>query len=182
MTEAGLLLARATREALVMGPFREPAQLDRLLATCPAPGVRLRVLCTHPVPRGWAVAPPPATEIRVIDIAYPWLTVIDRKTALIAAGEPRTTSVPAIVAALTGQFARRWEHAAEQAPPLSDEVTEEQRTILTCLAEGLDDVETAVRVGVTSDQVAHHIAVLMGRAGARNRFELGIHSIKRRWI
>ncbi|AGZ43907.1 helix-turn-helix transcriptional regulator [Actinoplanes friuliensis] len=179
-------LANAGREVLVArtGPG-EPlrrADHDNLRR-----GVRYRVLLpesvrAHPavvLRLGRLVAA--GAEIRTVAQVPADVTVVDETVAMMSldrsAADVAVVHLPAVVDTVVALFARQWEVAA----PLTstDELCARERELLALLSSGYTDESAAARLGVSVRTVRRMMSVIMGRLGARSRFQAGLRAADR---
>ncbi|WP_035799518.1 LuxR C-terminal-related transcriptional regulator [Kitasatospora mediocidica] len=119
-------------------------------------------------------------QVRVLDEPFQRTIILDRRIAVIPAGDDPTAAVfledPAVVAHLVRVFERDWERA--ETPRWADA----RRTdtagspggrIGALMAQGLTQGMVARRLGLSERTVAGHLARLRNRYGARTLYQLG---------
>ncbi|TDP90020.1 LuxR C-terminal-related transcriptional regulator [Labedaea rhizosphaerae] len=97
---------------------------------------------------------------------------------------------PALLTSLVRLFHSLWADAAEitlpdevvPAPRTTTELDEQDRQILTLLAEGNTDDAIARVVGISARHLRRKIQSMMSRLGAVSRFEAGVEATRRGWI
>lgn len=194
----GELLATARREVLVLadphsggtdpvGTLRgiEPARLQ--------PGVRCRVL----VPDHVRLAPGLSTRVAALALADAVVrtvpdvpsnaVVVDGALALLPAGGTATGlavfQLPGIVATVSDLFERIWPTAVPFTQSRhSAELTPRERELLGLLSTGRTDESAAARLDVSVRTVRRMVADIMGRLGARSRFQAGVKAADRGWL
>lgn len=93
-------------------------------------------------------------------------------------------TLPSVVAAAAGLFARVWETAAPLHRPHgeTETLTAREREILVLLATGRTDESVAALLGISVRTVRRLVASLMERLDARSRFEAGVKAARRGWL
>jgi len=87
-------------------------------------------------------------------------------------GLSRRSEDPLAIRGFHRLFERQWEAAAEWVPVRGAD----DARILRLLAEGLHDHEIAERLGTSERTIRRHVADLMGRSGARTRYQLAVRA------
>ncbi|MEU3572213.1 LuxR C-terminal-related transcriptional regulator [Kitasatospora sp. NPDC036755] len=130
-------------------------------------------------------------EARTVPFLPMLLVVVDRETALVpidpqdgrtGALEVRT---PGVVRALVLLFEQFWAAGTPfgQDPRRNEhDLTPQERELLLLLGIGCTDEVAARRLGVSLRTVRRMSSQLMGRLGARSRFEAGVRAAKEGWI
>lgn len=165
-----LALARgvAIRTVVLDGIRDDPATLGYTRALS-AQGGQFRTVATLPTP----------------------LVVIDRAHVLVAV-DPADSgkgalqlSAPGMTAPLLALFERVWGGAA----PLGGDATEDrrlpseqERALLTLLAQGHTDESAAVQLHISARTARRIMASLNERLGARSRFEAGLRAARLGWV
>jgi DNA-binding CsgD family transcriptional regulator len=136
--------------------------------------------------------------VRTLPVLPLRLLVIDRARAVVPL-DPAQTSAGAcvvrgagVIAALCDLFEQHWQRAAPwghpsgqhagKAPPSTPAPTEQERALLELLMLGYTDEQVARRMGVSTRTVGRMAADLMGRLGARSRFQAGALATQQGWL
>ncbi|MEV0193521.1 helix-turn-helix transcriptional regulator [Kitasatospora purpeofusca] len=124
-------------------------------------------------------------RLRCTDRALDRIVVFDRHTALIAADPhdiTRTTLIvrhPGLVAQLLSLFEHHWERAHRLRAPRPG--TAEQAVLQTMALVGTDEVG-ARSLGISVRTYRRHVAQLLRRLGADNRFQAALLAREQNWI
>ncbi|MDH6137846.1 DNA-binding transcriptional ArsR family regulator [Kitasatospora sp. MAA4] len=119
-------------------------------------------------------------QVRVLDEPFQRTVILDRRVAVIPAGDDPQAAVfledPAVVAHLVRVFERDWERAetprwAESRR--SDGGGSPEVRIGELMSQGLTQRMVARRLGLSERTVAGHLARLRNRYGARTLYQLG---------
>ncbi|MEW1647591.1 helix-turn-helix transcriptional regulator [Streptomyces sp. NPDC091219] len=120
------------------------------------------------------------------------MIVIDRETALLPVDPENTRrgaiqiTAPGVIAALVALFENTWASAVPLTSELDtsdeNELSRQEREILSLLAEGHTDAVVANKLGISQRTVGRVTSDLMSRLGARSRFQAGRHSALQGWI
>ncbi|MGW5126349.1 helix-turn-helix transcriptional regulator [Streptomyces sp. NPDC004069] len=133
-------------------------------------------------------------EIRISHSPLERLIICDRSAALTPIDPTRTargavlTREPGLVSALVSLFERMWTAAQELPPPDGAKPLEEQvlggleRQILQCLYRADKDEVGARDLGIAVRTYRKHVASLMRRLNAANRFQAALLARERGWI
>ncbi|WP_255954637.1 LuxR C-terminal-related transcriptional regulator [Streptomyces odontomachi] len=130
-------------------------------------------------------------EIRTIPSLPVRMLVVDRSVAVLPADpkDSRAGAVvlhaPGVLAALVHLFEMTWQrgHPLDGARPSApDEPTAQELELLRLLELGSTDEVAARRLGVSLRTVRRMMAELMGRLGARSRFEAGVLAARAGWM
>ena len=96
---------------------------------------------------------------------------------------------PGILANLCALFDHVWDKAVPlsgrkrpRQPAEENELTSQEQTVLRLLGEGLTDVVVARGVGVSVRTGRRITADLMGRLGAKSRFQAGMRAVESGWL
>ncbi|WP_082114976.1 helix-turn-helix transcriptional regulator [Lentzea aerocolonigenes] len=95
---------------------------------------------------------------------------------------PATVTAPETVALLKAWFDHLWAGAMSADARAVEGLTEQERTILRLLAGGVTDDAAAARIGTSARSVRRVMAGVMGRLGARSRFQAGQLAARRGWL
>jgi hypothetical protein len=181
--ETELLTAQpqAGREgpALAAAALRDIQALDR--------GIAMRTLYQHSARRHAATHKYVAqvtsrgAEVRTLDEFFNRMIVVDRRVAVIPAGEDMTTAVavrePSVVAYLVDvfdrAFARGRPFTSSETPVMKEIATEQRMMTIRMLIEGHADSVSAKRLGVSPRTYAGYVAELKEEYDAETRFQLG---------
>ncbi|GAA2359088.1 helix-turn-helix domain-containing protein [Nonomuraea africana] len=124
---------------------------------------------------------------RVIDEPIQLLLIFDRETAFvpIEPGNPAAGALvirqPGIIVTLIGLFEQAWSRATDLEPDAADPSAVEKQVLDLLDRLGKDEV-AARAMGVSVRTFRGHVADLMGRLGAANRFQIGARAKERGWI
>ncbi|MGH8879221.1 MAG: response regulator transcription factor [Stackebrandtia sp.] len=182
-------------EVLAMSPVPSPVRPGRLERVVKA--VRLGIACRTIVHRDVVAEPDylaarlqlhrAGDRHRVTDTRFRAMVMLDRGTAFVPIDpdDPHAGALlirqPGVVATLVDQFEQIWEHAAELDPE-SDDLTESERRVLELLTTYAKDETAAREMEISVRTYRRHVANLMARLGAGNRFHLGQLATKRGWV
>jgi DNA-binding CsgD family transcriptional regulator/sugar-specific transcriptional regulator TrmB len=131
-------------------------------------------------------------EVRLTATLPLRMIIADRSTAVIPV-DPEDNShgayvvtSPGAIAALLALFGQVWASAVQlsdqQEPAGSDELTSQERELVHLLGLGHTDEVVARKLGVSLRTVRRLMADIMGRVGARSRFQAGVRIAGRGWI
>jgi hypothetical protein len=120
-------------------------------------------------------------EVRTLDEFFNRMIVVDRRVAVIPAGDDLTTAVAvrehSVVAYLVDVFERAFARGrpfTSSETPVMKEIASEQRAMtIRMLIEGHADAVSAKRVGVSPRTYAGYVAELKEEYDAETRFQLG---------
>lgn len=154
------------------------------------PHVRVRLLCATPAEGdrgGITEAVRQGLRVKVTDRTIEESLLIDRRLALVPSGDISgaegllVVTTPTLISALAESFDPRWAEATpwELTSARPDDF---EQSILSCLVDGMTDDAVANRLGVSARTVRRYVNVLMARAGARSRFELGFRAAECGWL
>jgi len=118
-------------------------------------------------------------QVRVC-AALPTTLVLCDDTAVIPG--PTTITTPETVTLLKAWFDHLWASAMSADTRSADGLTDQERTILRLLAGGVTDDAAAARLGTSARSVRRVMAGVMGRLGARSRFQAGQLAARRGWL
>ncbi|KOV63584.1 hypothetical protein ADK64_20160 [Streptomyces sp. MMG1121] len=130
-------------------------------------------------------------EIRTIPSLPIRMLVVDRSVALLPMDpkDSRAGAVivraPGVLAALVHLFETVWQQAQSLdgvRPCAPDEPTPQELELLKLLELGSTDEVAARKLGVSLRTVRRMMADLMGRLGARSRFEAGVLATRAGWV
>ena len=164
---------------LAAAAVRDTAMLER--------GTRMRTLYQHSARRSSithkyvAAVTARGAEVRTLDEFFNRMIVVDRRVAVIPAGDDLRTAVavrePSVVAYLVDIFERTWERGrpfANRDTTMLKAIAEEQRAMtIRMLIEGHSDPVSAKRLGVSPRTYAGYVADLKEEFEAETRFQLG---------
>ena len=156
--------------SLAAAALRDTQMLER--------GTRMRTLYQHSARRSSvtrkyvAAVSSRGAEVRTLDEFFNRMIVVDRRVAVIPAGDRLSTAVvveeSAMVAYLVDVFERAWERTTMM------EIAAEQRAMtIRMLIEGHSDPMSAKRLGVSPRTYAGYVADLKAEYEAETRFQLG---------
>ncbi|MEU5431770.1 LuxR C-terminal-related transcriptional regulator [Streptomyces sp. NPDC020719] len=130
-------------------------------------------------------------EFRTVAALPTSLVVVDRSHALVPmdpadnAKGALLLSAPGMIAPLLALFERVWGGAA----PLGGDAagtghlpSEQERALLTLLAQGHTDESAAVQLHISARTARRIMASLNERLGARSRFEAGLRAARLGWV
>ncbi|HEV2378158.1 MAG TPA: helix-turn-helix transcriptional regulator [Streptosporangiaceae bacterium] len=130
-------------------------------------------------------------QVKTIAALPARMTIVDRNLALLPT-DPDDTSRGAIlvrgagiVAAMCGLFDHIWAEAVpigEVGKRREAGLSDQERELLSCLAQGGSDTAAARNLGISVRTVRRMIADLMQRLGARSRFQAGVRATEHGWI
>ncbi|WP_148616130.1 LuxR family transcriptional regulator [Nocardioides rubriscoriae] len=165
--------------SLAAAALRDTAALER--------GMKMRTLYQHSARRSAFTATYVAAvtergaEVRTLDEFFNRMIVIDRRVAIIPAGDDLSTAVavrePSVVAYLVDVFERAWERGRpftnRESATLKDIAVEQRAMTIRMLIEGHSDPVSAKRLGVSPRTYAGYIADLKAEYEQETRFQLG---------
>ncbi len=138
-------------------------------------------------------------QVRTLPVLPLRLLVIDRARAVVPL-DPAQSSAGAcvvrgagVIAALCDLFEQHWRRAAPWGLPPGHRAgrgcgptgaapTDQERALLDLLMLGYTDEQVARRLGVSTRTVGRMTADLMGRLGARSRFQAGALATQHGWL
>lgn len=194
-------VARSARvEALAMTPGGTPSEESlrrgRVLdAAALVRGIRLRTLYLTSTTR-WPAMRAHVRRLSELGSEYRTLPTLPMRMLLVDGTvgllplERSDSSAGALVVrdqltlkALRALFEACWEAATPfWAAPSVDDVSVQQRAVLTLLADGAKDEEVALALGVSVRTVRRMMAELSDRLEARSRFQAGVNAVKAGWL
>ncbi|QGN50035.1 hypothetical protein ACN26Y_30075 [Micromonospora sp. WMMD558] len=125
---------------------------------------------------------------RVADVPVQQMVIIDRTYAFVPA-VPDTYAAaalqltePGVVAALADLFQQAWDRATDLELACESQPTDEQRQVLSLMSSVDKDSVAARRMGVSLRTYHRHVAHVMSRLGAANRFQAAARAKERGWI
>ncbi|WP_353946064.1 LuxR family transcriptional regulator [Streptomyces sp. HUAS MG91] len=128
-------------------------------------------------------------QIRVGTALPTKLITVDRRVTLLPPTDAADPTASALVVsdsllgnALVPLFDALWERAVPIGAVRDDEITEEDREVLTLLSSGLKDEAIARRLGVHVHTVRRRITRLMLTLEAETRFQAGVQALRRGWL
>ncbi|MFB7999775.1 LuxR family transcriptional regulator [Streptomyces sp. NPDC056002] len=174
-------------------PDGMPAPLD---VTDPVRrGARVRVvvdregLSFHGRARGLVDLSAQGVQIRVGTQLPTKLITVDRRVTLLPPTDAADPTATALVVsdsllshALVPLFDAVWEHAVPIGSVTDEEITKEDRELLTLLTSGLKDEAIARRLNVHVHTVRRRITRLMAVLNAETRFQAGVQATLRGWL
>ncbi|MEU6664212.1 helix-turn-helix transcriptional regulator [Streptomyces sp. NPDC046821] len=117
------------------------------------------------------------------------MITVDRRVTLLPPTDVGDPTASALVVgdallrnALIPLFETVWERAMPVAPDRPDELTEEDRELLTLLTAGLKDEAIARRLGVHVHTARRRISRLLQTLNAETRFQAGVQALRRGWL
>lgn len=195
------LLVSASEEVVLLdrppyassAPNGMPAPLD--VAEPVRRGVRVRVVVDreglrfHGRARGLGELAAQGVQIRVgVDLPTK-LIGIDRRVTLLPPTDAADPTASALVVsdallsnALVPLFEGIWERALPIGSVVEEEITDEDRELLTMLASGLKDEAMARRLDIHVHTVRRRITRLMRALNAETRFQAGVQAALRGWL
>lgn len=133
---------------------------------------------------GGAVRATPTLPLRMV--------LFDRQVALVPLDPEHTRrgalqlTGSGIITALTTLFDQVWKGAVPIGEELphneNEELTNQERALLSLLAQGLTDEVAARRLGISLRTTRRMMAGIMERLGAHSRFQAGMQLSERRWL
>jgi len=172
---------QAGRDApsLAEAAVRDIAMLER--------GTRMRTLYQHSARRSSithkyvAAVTARGAEVRTLDEFFNRMIVVDRRVAVIPAGDDLRTAIavrePSVVAYLVDIFERTWERgrpfANRESSMMKDIAAEQRAMTIRMLIEGHSDPVSAKRLGVSPRTYAGYVSDLKQEYDAETRFQLG---------
>ncbi|CAB4713243.1 MAG: LuxR family transcriptional regulator [Actinobacteria bacterium] len=165
--------------SLAAAALRDTAALER--------GVRMRTLYQHSARRSSvthtyvAAVTARGAEVRTLDEFFNRMIVVDRRVAVIPAGDDLRVAVavrePSVVAYLVDVFERAWErgrpYTNKDTSMMRDIAVEQRAMTIRMLIEGHADPQSAKRLGVSPRTYAGYVADLKEEYEAETRFQLG---------
>lgn len=158
-------------------------------------GVRVRVvvdregLSFHGRARGLGDLAVQGVQIRVGTDLPTKLITVDRRVTLLPPTDAADPTASALVVsdallsnALVPLFESVWERALPIGSVTHDQITEEDRELLTMLASGLKDEAMARRLDIHVHTVRRRITRLMQALNAETRFQAGVQAALRGWL
>ncbi|MFD4410133.1 LuxR C-terminal-related transcriptional regulator [Streptomyces sp. NPDC058476] len=132
-------------------------------------------------------------EVRTAAVLPVRMVMFDRRVALLPVDPENTkrgalqVTGPGLVGPLVQLFDQTWSRSAPFGTPRDGESgegepTKQEAALLGLLAQGLTDELAARRLGLGVRTVRRTMADLMGRLGARSRFEAGVRAARREWV
>lgn len=116
------------------------------------------------------------------------LTIVDRRSALVAVDATNTAAAaalvtsPGLISLLVTLFEHIWQAATPLGPtvaPCEPEVlTRQQAAVLRLMAEGRTDEAIAHSLGVSTRTVGRVITGLLAHLGVRSRFQAGMRAVQ----
>jgi two-component system, NarL family, response regulator LiaR len=73
-------------------------------------------------------------------------------------------------------------HASSQPPAPGLDLTERERVVLTCMAEGLNNTQIAARLGVSPSTVKSHVSNILAKLGVASRTEAVSLALRNRLV
>jgi hypothetical protein len=130
-------------------------------------------------------------DLRVSEPPFERLLILDSSVAVVPLEPGHSSrgalivSEPGLVAGLVQLFESQW--SASDTMPWSEEsdgdpVSDEDRTTLNLLAQGMTDEAAARQVGISVRHLRRRIARVTERLDATSRFEAGAKAAQRGWI
>ncbi|MGW1228856.1 LuxR family transcriptional regulator [Streptomyces sp. NPDC001515] len=158
-------------------------------------GVRVRVVVDreglrfHGRARGLGELAAQGVQIRVGRDLPTKLIGIDRRVTLLPPTDAADPTASALVVsdallsnALVPLFEGIWERALPIGSVVEEEITDEDRELLTMLASGLKDEAMARRLDIHVHTVRRRITRLMRALNAETRFQAGVQAALRGWL
>ncbi|MEV6103892.1 LuxR C-terminal-related transcriptional regulator [Streptomyces sp. NPDC051940] len=128
-------------------------------------------------------------RIRVASDLPTKLISVDGRVALLPPTDAADPTASALVVsdvllrnALVPLFEAIWDRAMPIGPQAQDEVTVEDRELLTMLASGLKDEAIARRLDIHVHTVRRRIRRLLETLDAETRFQAGVQALRRGWL
>lgn len=130
-------------------------------------------------------------EIRTTPTLPNRVIIVDRRVALVAADSRNTGTGavaienPGTVTLMCALFETVWQSAeplGAPARPAPGGLTKQQSEVLYRMARGSTDESIAKDLGVSARTVRRIAAGLLGRLGARSRFQAGAHAVQRGYL
>ncbi|MFD8734538.1 LuxR C-terminal-related transcriptional regulator [Streptomyces sp. NPDC059618] len=197
---AALLVSARTEVALLDRPPYAASEPDGM----PSPldvaepvrrGVRVRTvvdregLSFHGRARGLGDLAAQGVQIRVGTDLPTKLITVDRRVTLLPPTDAADPTASALVVndsllsnALVPLFEATWERAAPIGSVSDDQITDEDRELLTMLASGLKDEAIARRLDIHVHTVRRRITRLMRSLNTQTRFQAGVQAALRGWL
>ncbi|TWP52431.1 hypothetical protein FKR81_08825 [Lentzea tibetensis] len=110
------------------------------------------------------------------------LVLCDQETAVVPGPTPVVIRSAETVALLRAWFDHLWAGAMAADVRVVGGLTEQERVILRLLAAGATDDAAAARLGTSARSVRRVMSGVMGRLGARSRFQAGQLAARRGWL
>jgi len=193
--------ARQEMRVLVAPPYAVPTEVNRTQLDLEATGVVYRAVYDTTALADTAFAASVATHIRAgeqarLAEALPTkLAVADRELALLPLAWTTSAHDSALLVhpcglldALVALFETVWQRAT----PLSvagtdglcpdEEISADDRHLLSLLVAGLTDEAVGARLGLSRRTVVRRVQQLMERTHSRSRMQLGWHARERGWL
>lgn len=160
-------------------------------------GVRLRTLyqdssCYDPGTREYAHwLTELGTEVRTLPVLPLQMLIIDREIAIVPVDLDDTQTAAfmikktGIATALVAFYERLWRSAmpfGRQRRHDEDGISPQEKRVLQLLGEGHTDEAIARRLSISARTSRRFTARLLGRLGARSRFQAGVLALARGWI
>lgn len=127
-------------------------------------------------------------HVRTMPVLPNRLTIVDRRSALVAMDATNTGAAaalvtsPGLIALLVTLFEQMWETATplgpEAAPCEPKLLTRQQTAVLQLMADGRTDEAIAHSLGVSTRTVGRVITGLLTHLGARSRFQAGMRAVE----
>lgn len=179
-TGVDALLAQARAEVLVMSTTSVP--LRRVDQENLRRGVRYRVLLPDAL-RTTALGLAPADVRTAAEVPVDAVVVDGVAAVLPADGGVAVFRLPSVVRAAVELFERVWPTAVSTFDvPEDGELSPRECELLTLLSSGSTDEAAAARLGVSVRTVRRMVSDIMGRLGARSRFQAGAKAADRGWL
>lgn len=131
-------------------------------------------------------------HIRTSPVLPNRLTIVDRRSALVAVDATNTAAAaalvtsPGLISLLVTLFEHIWEASTPLGPtaaPCEPEIlTRQQAAILQLMAEGRTDESIAHSLGVSTRTVGRAITGLLAHLGARSRFQAGMRAVQHGYL
>jgi DNA-binding CsgD family transcriptional regulator len=170
-------------------PGRLPAYLQRLRE-----GVRWRTIVARkalidPALMDYCITLHRAGDLhRIVDDAGQQMVIVDRAVVFVPSepeGGHRSAlmiSQTGVVATMVDLFERVWAHAVDLEPHPEPGLTSRERQVLYLLASTDKDEVAAREMGVSLRTYRRHVAELLDRLGAANRFQGALLAKRQGWI
>lgn len=191
---------RTTHEALAMSPgggqseaaLRAGLPLDEAAL---ARGVRLRSLYLTSATRAAATRrhvrhlTDLGAEYRTTPSLPLRMLLLDGEVALLPIKADETSlgalvvRTPAVLVGLRALFDSYWDAAVPFGrAAVTADLSEQERTILMMLADGSQDQDVALALGVSVRTVRRMMASLADRLGSQSRFQMGVNAVRNGWL
>lgn len=125
---------------------------------------------------------------RVIDEPAQQMVILDRAVAFVPTVPNASGSgalmirQPGAVATMVDLFERVWAHATDLEPDQAPALTPRERQVLHLLSSAGKDEVAAREMGVSLRTYRRHVAELLDRLGAANRFQAALFAKQQGWI